>query len=149
MLLNLPWTFTRGFVRLHKDMKRKIRTYKELLAHQRQLKVLLEAKKDLIRSDVGLLKIETKPVSDLFGMLSDSERKRRLLAIGLGFAAKTVFKKIILMRAGWAVKVIAPYFAENSRFDLTMLMTRFKNRIFSLSEKIATEASDVGTNIRS
>src|SRR4029079_9342598 len=79
-------------------MKPKISSYKELLEHQGQLKALLEVKKDLMRSDVELLKIETKPVSDLFGDLSDSERKRRLLAIGVAFAAKTVLQKIILRK---------------------------------------------------
>ena len=121
-------------------MKPKISSYKELLEHQGQLKALLEVKKDLMRSDVELLKIETKPVSDLFGGLSDSERKRRLLAIGVAFAAKTVLQKIILRKAGWAVKLIAPYFAENSRFDLKALMSRFKNRISSILKKNPMES---------
>jgi len=121
-------------------MKIKIESYKQLLEHQRQLKALLEAKKDLIRSDVELLKIETKPVSDLFGSLGDSKRKRRLLAIGVAFAAKTVFKKIILRKAGWAVRLVAPYFAENSRFDLKAVMSRFKHRISSILKKSPMES---------
>jgi hypothetical protein len=125
-------------------MKRKIGSYKELLEHQSQLKALLEAKKDLIRSDVELLKVETKPVSDLFGKLSDSERRRRLLTIGLGLAAKTVFKKIILKRAGRIVRFVAPYLAENSRFDLKTLMSRFKNRISSILKKSPMEANGIG-----
>jgi hypothetical protein len=123
-------------------MKPKISSYKELLEHQGQLKALLEVKKDLMRSDVELLKIETKPVSDLFGGLSDSERKRRLLAIGVAFAAKTVLQKIILRKAGWVVKLIAPYFAENSRFDLQAVMSKFKKRISSILKKNPMESDD-------
>lgn len=63
-------------------------SYKELLERQKQLKALLEAKKDLIPSDIELLKVETKPASDLLGALSHSERKRRLRAIGLGLVAQ-------------------------------------------------------------
>jgi hypothetical protein len=40
-------------------MKIEIGSYKELLENQSQLRALLEAKKDLILSDVELLKIET------------------------------------------------------------------------------------------
>jgi hypothetical protein len=48
-------------------MKGKIGSYKELLGRQKQLKALLDAKKDLIRSDMELLRVETKPASDLLG----------------------------------------------------------------------------------
>jgi hypothetical protein len=71
-----------------------------------------------------------------------------LVAIGVGFAAKTVFNKIILGKAGWVIKLIAPYFAENSRFDLKKLMSRFKNRISSLTKMISKDVDDVSTNIR-
>ncbi len=129
-------------------MKRKFRSYKELLQHKQKLKALIEANKDLMRRDIELLKIDTKPASDFFGKLKRSERKQRLLAIGLGFVAKTVFEKIILMRVGWAIRLIAPYFAENSRFDLKTVMNRFKNRISSVLKKIAKETNEVTTNIK-
>ena len=123
-----------------KDMKVKIRSYKELLEHQERLKVLLDAKKDLIRSEVDLLKIQTKPMSDLFGKLSHAERKQRLLAIGVGFATKTVIEKIIMARVGWVVRLVAPYLAENSRVDLKKLMKKFIERTSSILKKSSTEA---------
>ena len=69
--------------------------------------------------------VSSRDMNRNFGSYKDLlEHKQKLNSlrgklIGLKFAGKTVFEKIILMSAGWAVRLIAPYLAENSCFDLT------------------------------
>jgi hypothetical protein len=122
-------------------MKERIGSYKELLERQKHLKALLEAKKDLIKSDIGVLKIETKPMSDLIGSLSHSERRNRLLAIGFGFVTQTVLKKLVLMKTHWLVRSALSYLDDNSRLNLKTLLKRFKNRVSSILKRNPIEAA--------
>jgi hypothetical protein len=122
-------------------MKGKIGSYKELLERQKQLKALLDAKKDLIRSDIELLKIETKPASDLLGSLSHSERKRRLLAIGVGLVAQRVFRKLVVMKTHWLVRPIVRYLDENSSLNFKTLIRRFTHRISSILQRNPIKAA--------
>jgi len=103
-------------------MKEKISSYKELLERQKQVKALLEAKKDLIRTDIDLLKAETKPFSDLLGSLSHSERRRRLLVASAGLVGQRIFRTLVVMKTHWLVRPIVQYLDENSRLN-------FKSRI--------------------
>jgi hypothetical protein len=125
----------------------KIESYKELLERQKQLKALLEAKKDLIRSDVELLKVETKPASDLLGSLSHSERKRRLLAVAIGLVAQRAFRKLVIMKTHWLVRPVIQYFDENSRLNFKTLMNRFMNRISAILQKNPIDATNEGAGI--
>jgi len=125
-------------------MKGKIGTYKELLERQKQLKALLDAKKDLICSDIEVLRIETKPASDLLRSLSHSERKRRLLAIGVGLVARRVFRKLVVMKTHWLVRPIVQYLDENSRLNFKSLIKRFGHRISSILQKNPIKTSDGG-----
>jgi hypothetical protein len=128
-------------------MKGKIGSYKELLERQKQLKALLEAKKELIRSDIELLKIETKPASDLLGSLSHSERKRRLLAIGVGLVAQKVFRKLVVMKTHWLVRPIVRYLDENSSLNFKTLIKRFAHRISSILQRNPIKAANEGVEI--
>ena len=128
-------------------MKEKIASYKELLDRQKQLKALLEAKKDLIRSDVDLLKAETKPVSDLLGSLSHSERRRRLLAVGVGLVGQRIFRTLVVMKTHWLVRPIVQYLDENSRLNFKSLIQRFSHRISSILQKNPIKAADEGAEI--
>jgi hypothetical protein len=130
-----------------KTMKGKIDTYKELLERQKQLKVLLDAKKDLIRSDIEVLRIETKPASDLLGILSHSERKRRLLAIGVGLVARRVFRELVVMKAHWLVRPIVQYLDENSRLNFNTLLKRLGHRISSILQRNPIEVAKEGVEI--
>ena len=128
-------------------MKGKIGSYKELLERQKQLKALLEAKKDLIRSDMELLRIETKPASDLLGRLSHSERKRRLPAIGIGLVAQRIFRKLVIMKTPWLIRPIVRYLDENSDLNFKTLMKRFTDRISSIMQKNPVKAANDGVEI--
>jgi hypothetical protein len=123
-------------------MKGKIGSYKELLERQKQFRVLLEAKKELIRSDIELLKVETKPASDLLESLSHSERRRRLLAIGLGLVAQKVFRKLVVMKTHWLIRPIVQYLDENSTLNFKTLIRRFTHRISSILQKNPIKASE-------
>jgi hypothetical protein len=131
-----------------KPMKGKIGSYKELLGRQKQLKALLDAKKDLIRSDMELLRVETKPASDLLGALSHSARKRRLLAIGLGLVARRVFRNLVVMKTPWFVRPIVRYLDENSRLNFKMLIKRFRHRISSILQRNPGKATNEGVEIQ-
>ena len=128
-------------------MKGKIGSYKELLERQKQLKALLDAKKDLIRSDIELLRIETKPASDLLGSLSHSERRRRLLAIGVGLVTRRVFRKLVVMKTHWLVRPIVQYLDENSKLNFKTLIKRFTDRISSILQRNPIEVAKEGGEI--
>ena len=128
-------------------MKGKIGSYKELLERQKQLKALLDAKKDLINSDIELLRIETKPASDLLGHISDSERKRRVLAIALGLVARRIVRKLVVMKTPWLVRPIVRYIEENSRINFKMLIKRFRHRISSTLKRTPIKAANEGVEI--
>ena len=116
-------------------MKEKISSYKELLERQKQVKALLEAKKDLIRTDIDLLKAETKPFSDLLGSLSHSERRRRLLVASAGLVGQRIFRTLVVMKTHWLVRPIVQYLDENSRLNFKSLIKRFGHRISSILQK--------------
>jgi len=125
-------------------MKEKIASYKELLERQKQLKALLEAKKDLIRTDIDLLKAETKPFSDLLGSLSHSERRRRLLVASAGLVGQRIFRTLVVMKTHWLVRPIVQYLDENSRLNFKSLIKRFGHRISSILQKNPIKTSDGG-----
>jgi len=128
-------------------MKEKIASYKELLDRQKQLKALLGAKKDLIRSDVDLLKAETKPVSDLLGSLSHSERRRRLLVAGASLVTQRIFRTLVVMKTHWLVRPIVQYLDENSRLNFKSLIKRFSHRISSILQKNPIKTPNEGVGL--
>ena len=128
-------------------MKEKISSYKELLERQKQVKALLEAKKDLIRTDIDLLKAETKPFSDLLGSLSHSERRRRLLVASAGLVGQRIFRTLVVMKTHWLVRPIVQYLDENSRLNFKSLIKRFSHRISSILQKNPIKAADEGAEI--
>jgi hypothetical protein len=121
-------------------MKLKIKSYKQLLKTKEQFKSLLEAKKDLIHSDIELIKIETKPLSDLLGKFSNSERKRQVIALAVAFGGKTVLKKVI-SRTGVLGKLAVRYLAQKSHLDFNSFIKRFTKRISSILKKTPMEAA--------
>jgi len=128
-------------------MKEKIASYKELLERQKQLNALLEAKKDLIRSDVNLLRAETKPVSDLLGSLSHAERRRQLLVGGVSLVTQRIFRTLVVMKTHWLVRPIVQYLDENSRLNFKSLIRRFSHRITSILQKNPIKAANEGAGI--
>ena len=128
-------------------MKEKISSYKELLERQKQVKALLEAKKDLIRSDVDLLKAETKPFSDLLGSLSHSERRRRLLVASAGLVGQRIFRTLVVMKTHWLVRPIVQYLDENSRLNFKSLIRRFSHRISSILQENPINTPNEGVGL--
>ena len=108
------------------------------------MKALLEAKKDLIRTDIDLLKAETKPFSDLLGSLSHSERRRRLLVASAGLVGQRIFRTLVVMKTHWLVRPIVQYLDENSRLNFKSLIKRFGHRISSILQKNPIKTSDGG-----
>jgi len=97
-------------------MNKKFDSYEELLKEKQQLEILLEAQKQVIRSDVRLLKAELQPVAEALAVVkkfTTMDRTSLLLNIGSDVVINAVVKKFILSRAGWLTRLVVPFLVKN------------------------------------
>ena len=97
-------------------MNKKFDSYEELLKEKQQLEILLEAQKQVIRSDVRLLKAELQPVAEALAVVkkfTTMDRTSLLLNIGSDVVVNAVVKKFILSRAGWLTRLVVPFLVKN------------------------------------
>ncbi|HSU29563.1 MAG TPA: hypothetical protein VLJ68_14345 [Chitinophagaceae bacterium] len=97
-------------------MNKKPTTYQELEAEEKRLALLLDAQKELILSDVSLVRENLQPISNSVGMISKmfSRDKGNLFAnMGAQKLIDVVVKKVILGRAGWITRLAVPLLLKN------------------------------------
>lgn len=97
-------------------MNKRFTSYNELLKEKQQLEVLLQAQKQVIRSDVRDLKEQLQPVRDVlagFKKFTTKDKTSLLLNIGSDIAINALVKNFILSRAGWFARTVVPYFLKN------------------------------------
>ena len=97
-------------------MSKRFTSYKELLKEKKQLEVLLQAQKQVIRCDVEEIKLKLQPVKEALEFvkkITTKDRTNLLLDLGSDIAINTLIKNFILSRAGWLTKAIIPFFVKN------------------------------------
>src|SRR5829696_2605569 len=94
-------------------MSKTFTTYEDLLKEKQQLEVLLKAQKQLIRSDFYELKSEFQPVFGFVKKITSKDKSSVLLNLGSDLLINTVFRKVVLAKAGWLARIVIPYFMKN------------------------------------
>jgi hypothetical protein len=97
-------------------MSKPIKTYEDLLKERYRLELLLQAQKELIRLDVVELKQHIHPAVkaiSFLGKVFTREKDNLLLAGGINHLIDLLFKKIILSKSGWLIRLVVPFFVKN------------------------------------
>jgi hypothetical protein len=93
-------------------MSKNITTHKEMMLEKQRLEALLHAQKELIELDLKGLKSELKPATNVISFVSSFKKKAAsnpLLGIAVGLSTDILMRKLLLKRAGWAVKTVLPF----------------------------------------
>ena len=97
-------------------MSNSIRTYKELVAYQQELRELMLVHKQVIRQDIREIKSELKPVTNVVGLISKFFIRNKIhttAARTVSSLIDLVLKKTILSRASWPSRVVVPFLTRN------------------------------------
>ncbi|MHA4845337.1 hypothetical protein ACX0G7_14290 [Flavitalea antarctica] len=93
-------------------MSKNITTHEEMMLEKKRLEALLEAQKELIELDLKGLKSDLKPASKAIAFVGSFKNKAAsnpLLGIAVGLTTDILMRKLLLKRAGWAVKTVLPF----------------------------------------
>lgn len=97
-------------------MNKRFHSYNDLLEEKQHLEVLLQAQKQIIRSDIQELKHQLEPIKDAIATLkkfTTKDKTNLLLTFGSDIAINALLKNFILSRAGWFARTVVPYFLKN------------------------------------
>jgi hypothetical protein len=101
-------------------MSKKITSYEDLLEEKARLEELLTVQRESIRSNYILLKNEIRPITHglgtITGLLSKMGRRPKgnpLVNLGLDIGTELLFKRYLLVKAGWAARTFVPYIVRN------------------------------------
>jgi hypothetical protein len=98
------------------NMKKQLKSYKQLLDEKEKLHELLQARRQLIYADVEDIKVQLKPLSEIRQHITKFTTRDKLnlvASLGSDVIVKNIFQKFILARAGRIAKMIVPYFIKN------------------------------------
>jgi hypothetical protein len=93
-------------------MSKNITTHKDMLLEKQRLEALLDAQKELIELDLQGFKSDLKPATNMISFFGSFKKKtvsNPLLGIAVGLSTDILMRKLLLKRAGWAVKTVLPF----------------------------------------
>ena len=94
-------------------MNKRIQTYDDLVKRKKQLEVLLEAQKELIKYDFEEVKVQAKTALSGAGKAFTRDTSNMLLTSGANRLIDVVIKNVLLSRAGWVIRLVVPFFLKN------------------------------------
>lgn len=97
-------------------MNKKIQTYDDLVEERKRLEQLLILNKEQISTNWIEMKKEFEPVNNVFSFLSKlttRDKSNPLVNMGIDVAGDLLLRKILLARAGWATRLVVPFFLKN------------------------------------
>lgn len=98
-----------------------IRSFKELIAEKQRLKNVYYEQKLVLKNDLISLKDDLNPVKQILNKLSlftSPDKSLGLLNVGLSFGLDFILKKLLFKKAGWIIKLVAPFFIKNALLNL-------------------------------
>jgi hypothetical protein len=96
--------------------KNKIQTYDDLVEERKRLEQLLILNKEQISTNWVEMKKEFEPVNNVFSFLSKlttRDKSNPFVNMGIDVAGDLLLRKILLARAGWAIRLVVPFFLKN------------------------------------
>ena len=97
-------------------MNKQFHSYNDLVKEKQHLEILLQAQKQIIRSDIQDLKHQLEPIKEAVETIkkfTTKDKTNLLLTFGSDVAINAIFKKFILARAGWVARTVVPFFLKN------------------------------------
>ena len=97
-------------------MNRSIKTYQDLLQEEQRLTAQLASYKGLIKEDLTALKASLNPirkVKESFKKLFTRDPHNPVLNFGLNFGIDLLLRRLLLARAGGALKFLVPFVTKN------------------------------------
>ena len=94
-------------------MNKRIQTYDDLVKRKKQLEVLLDAQKELIKYDFQEVKVQAKHALSGAGKAFTRDTSNMLLTSGANRLIDIVIKNVLLSRAGWVMRLVVPFFLKN------------------------------------
>jgi len=93
-----------------------ITTYQDLIIEKQRLKLLLNEREIEVKAEFADIKTRLKPLKKIVEFaerLTTKDRHNPLLNAGLELGVDLIFKKLLLRKAGFIIKILMPLFVRN------------------------------------
>lgn len=102
--------------------KPKITSYRELLAEEERLKLLLQSRRQQVRSDLHAIHTELQPVIRAGTTVKKFLARRGTTAaanLGIRLVVDGLIKRSLLARSGWLMRTVVPVLLKNYASNIT------------------------------
>ena len=126
-------------------MTKKITTYKEMLEEEERLTQLLRFQQQQLKTDVGYIKDELRPLTQVGTMLKKFVTRKGTQGIAwlsIKVLVDGLVKNVILSKSGWFIRFVIPFFLKNYASHLAeepeKLMSKIKH-MFGKNGKVVRQ----------
>ena len=102
-------------------MSTRIRTYKDLLAEKERLNNLVQYQQQVIQDDIGDIKEELKPLTNIGGTIAKFFTRKSgsfITDLGINLVVNGLVKNVLLSKSGWFTRFVIPRLLKNYASNL-------------------------------
>lgn len=97
-------------------MNKRIKTYEDLLEHERSLISRLRTQEEVLKKDMVGIKQGLKPFNKalkVVNKMTTRDNTTPIINLGVEFGVDLLVRRFILARAGWFTKILIPFLMKN------------------------------------